>query len=219
MGDRMSAIAAYEELLGLGAQPASAHVVAEMRASFEQRTGSFGPDDPWFDARGQAFWDDALTTQKFGARAAAALPDTAREWAPRFERAHRGLFRAHHEASMFVIDDLWSGAAFVIDAPSDALASALEAASVDTAGEDQLFDGRVAGCAAPFSVVLLPGAVFHRAEASAAIEAVVTEAKKKGLAKDDALDALLRMDRKLQSHARVKPTYAYRADLLASRAL
>ena len=211
-------MAAYEELLGLGAKPAWAEVVAEMRAAFEARTGAFGPDDAWFEARGQAFWDDALTTQGFGHRIGEPLSETAREWAPRFERAHRGLFRAHHEAGSFVIDDLWSGAAFVIDAPSDALRNALDAASVDTAGEDQLFDGRVAGRADPFSVVLLPGAVFHRAEASAAIEAVVIEAKKKELAKDDALDALLRMDRKLQSHARVKPTYAYRADLLAPRA-
>ncbi|MGH7280457.1 MAG: hypothetical protein ACRELY_02955 [Polyangiaceae bacterium] len=219
MGDAMSALAAYEELLGLGAKSAWAEVVAEMRSSFEERTGAFGPDDAWFDARGQAFWDDALTTQKFGRRAAGALGENVRAWASRFERAHRGLFRAHHEAGAIVVGDVWSGAAFVIDAPTDALASALEAASGDTAGEDQLFDGRVAGCADPFSVVLLPGAVFHRAEASAAIEAVVAEAKKKDLAKEDALDALLRMDRKLQSHARVKPTYAYRADLLEPRAI
>lgn len=219
MGDRMSALTAYEELLGLGAKPAWADTVAEMRSSFEERTGAFGPDDSWFDARGQAFWDDALTTQKFAQRAADSLGEGARPWASRFERAHRGLFRARHEAGAFVIDDVWGGASFVIDMPSEALASALEAASVDTAGEDQLFDGRVAGCADPFSVVLLPGAVFHRAEASAAIDAVIAEAKKKNLAKGDALDALLRMDRKLQSHARVKPTYAYRADLLASRAI
>jgi len=219
MGEAMSALAAYEELLGLGAKPAWADIVAEMRRSFEERTGAFWPDDAWFDARGQAFWDDALTTQRFAHRVADSLDEGTRAWAPRFERTHRGLFRAHHEAGAFVIDDVWSGASFVIDAPSDALASALEAASVDTAGEDQLFDGRVIGCASPFSVVLLPGAVFHRAEASAAIEAVVAEAKKKTLAKDDALDALLRMDRKLQSHARVKPTYAYRADLLEQRAL
>lgn len=218
MGEAMSALAAYEELLALGAKPALAEAVAEMRSSFEARTGAFGPDDAWFDTRGQAFWDDALATQKFGRRAFDSLSEGARAWSPRFERAHRGLFRANHEAGAIVVADLWSGAAFVIDAPSDALASALEAASVDTAGEDQLFDGRVVGCADPFSVVLLPGAVFHRAEASAAIEAVVAEAKKKDLAKEDALDALLRMDRKLQSHARVKPTYAYRADLLASRA-
>lgn len=212
-------MAAYEELLGLGAKAAWAEVVAEMRSKFEERAGAFGPDDAWFEARGQAFWDDALTTQRFGLRAAESLDEPVRAWASRFERAHRGIFRAHHEAGSFVIDDVWSGAAFVIDAPSEALASALEAASVDTAGEDQLFDGRVAGCSDPFSVVLLPGAVFHRAEASAAIEAVILEAKKKDLAKDDALDALLRMDRKLQSHARVKATYAYRADLLESRAI
>ena len=36
----------------------------EMRAlhrAFEQRTGAFGPDDPWFESRSRAFWDDALT--------------------------------------------------------------------------------------------------------------------------------------------------------------
>lgn len=211
----MSAQAAYEALLALGASEAFAPVVARMRAAFEKRTGSFGPDDPWFDARGQAFWDDALTTQRFAEHAKDALAERARPWARRFARAHRGLFRARHEAGAYVLDDVWGGASFVIDAPEPALASALEAASADAAGEEQLFDARLVGSATPFSVTLLSGAVFHRAEAKEAILAVVAAAKAKTLARDEALDALLRMDRKLQSHARVKPTYAYRADLLA----
>ena len=45
--------------------------------------------------------------------------------------------------------------------------------------------------------------------------AVVAAAKSKEMPRDRALDALLRMDRKLQSHARVKATYAYRPELLA----
>ncbi len=215
LSPRSTAGAAYEELLAVGARPACAALVAEMRRTFEERTGAFGPEDAWFETRGSAFWDDALTTQKFGSRADGAS-EAAREWASRFERAHRGLFRAFREGHTFMLDDLWGGAAFVIDAPNAALASALDAACEEN-GEEQLFDGRVVGSADPFSVTLLPGAVFHRAEASVAIASVLASAKTRGLTRDDALDALLRMDRKLQSHARVKATYAYRAELLTQK--
>ena len=34
-----------------------------MRAEFQRRTGTFGPEDPWFENRARAFWDDALVTQ------------------------------------------------------------------------------------------------------------------------------------------------------------
>lgn len=215
MGQSLSASSAYEELLVLGARPSCADIVAEMRKTFEERTGAFGPEDAWFDTRGSAFWDDALTTQKFGSRVE-GVSDGARVWALRFERAHRGLFRAFREGASFMLEDLWGGAAFVIDPPTEALASELVAACEEN-GEEQLFDGRIAGSADPFSVTLMPGAVFHRAEASVAIASVLEAAKARGLTRDDALDALLRMDRKLQSHARVKATYAYRAELLAQK--
>ncbi len=216
MGHSLSASAAYEELLLLAAQSAFADDVAEMRKTFEDRTGAFGPEDAWFETRGQAFWDDALTTQQFGTRVENDLSEGAREWPLRFERAHRGLFRALRDGGGFVLEDLWAGAAFAIDPPSDALTSALTAACEDN-GEEQLFDARIVGSADPFSVTLLPGAVFHRAEASTAIASVVDSARARGLSRDDALDALLRMDRKLQSHARVKATYAYRAELLTQK--
>jgi hypothetical protein len=215
MGHSLSASAAYEELLVLGARPSCADIVAEMRKAFEDRTGAFGPEDAWFEARGQAFWDDALTTQKFGSRADGVSED-AKQWSQRFERAHRGLFRGFREGQSFMLEDLWGNAAFVIDPPSEALASALHAACEEN-GEEQLFDGRIVGSADPFSVTLLSGAVFHRAEASAAVASVLEAAKARGLSRDDALDALLRMDRKLQSHARVKATYAYRAELLTQK--
>jgi len=210
----MSASAAYEELLLLGARASFAADVASMRKTFEARTGAFGPEDVWFEARGQAFWDDVLTTQHFGSRTEAELGEEAKMWARRFERAQRGLFRATHDRGSFVLEDLWGGAEFSIDPPAPSLASALEAACGD-GGEEQLFDGRLVGQADPFSVMLLPGAVFHRAEAREAIVSVVASAKARALLRDDALDALLRMDRKLQSHARVKASYAYRAELLA----
>ncbi|MEO8878551.1 MAG: hypothetical protein ABI461_23380, partial [Polyangiaceae bacterium] len=143
----MSASVAYEELLSLGAHASAAEAVAAMRRTFEARTGAFGPEDAWFEARGQAFWDDALTTQRFGTQfaapsdaAAAASSDDAQMWCARFERAHRGLFRAVHSAGTFVLEDQWGGAEFSIDAPIGALASALEAACGD--GGEQLFDGR-----------------------------------------------------------------------------
>jgi hypothetical protein len=64
-------------------------------------------------------------------------------------------------------------------------------------------------------VALLPGALFHPPEATAAIEAVLVAARDQGLGTDDALDALMRMERTLRSLARVKATYAYRAEALS----
>ncbi|MFO0673414.1 MAG: hypothetical protein U0235_27990 [Polyangiaceae bacterium] len=62
-------------------------------------------------------------------------------------------------------------------------------------------------------MALLPGALFHPPEImTSAIDKVVAAAKAEGLAKDDALDALLRMEARLHAHSRVKPSYAYRAD-------
>src|SRR5450755_1373217 len=115
MGQTMSASAAYDELLVLGARASSADAVAEMRQTFELRTGAFGPEDAWFEARGQAFWDDALTTQRFATRVESELGEETRFWAPRFERAQRGLFRAIHDAQGaggFLLEDLWGGAEF-----------------------------------------------------------------------------------------------------------
>ena len=207
----MTLFETYDAILALGASAARAERVAAMRASFEGRTGAFAPEDPWFEARSRAFWDDAVTTQGFAREVTEALPAGARVWVPRLERAHRGLFRVERGVSVEgrgrVLHDLWSGASFVVHAIDEALEDALAAASAP-------FDGRLVGSADPLEVGLLPGAVFHPADAADPITAVLARARAEGRTGPDVLDALLRMERGLRASARVKAAYAYRADRL-----
>ena len=203
----MSAIEVYETVVALAGEARHAERVAEMRRVFEARTGAFGPDDRWFEARSRAFWDDAVTRQRFARDVEAELPETARGWISAFARSHRGLFRATERDGRWLVVDAWSAAEFVIDTVDDATREELHAA-------DSLFDGRVAAVASPLAVALLPGAVFHPAEATGAIDGVLGAARAAGLSVDDTCDALLRMERTFRSLSRVKAAYAYRPEAL-----
>ena len=203
----MGAIDVYEAVVALAGDARHAARVAEMRRVFEARTGAFGPEDRWFEARSRAFWDDALTRQAFAREVEPEIPDAARAWIAAFARSHRGLFRATEHAGRWLVVDAWSAAEFIIDTVDEATREELHAA-------DSLFDGRVVAIASPLAVALLPGALFHPAEATGAIEGVVRAAKGAGLSADDACDALLRMERSFRSLSRVKAAYAYRPEAL-----
>jgi hypothetical protein len=206
---------AYDALVGRGVAPEHAPRVAELRRSFEARTGPFGPEDPFFDARSAAFWDDAVTSGGFGRDAFERLPDALRgvvePWLAPLERAHRGLFRSRTVGALRVVTDVLSNAEFVLLEVEDGMHDALTAASGADGG---LFDGRVAAGYAPTSVALLPGAVFHPPEATDALLAVVREARGQKLDPFDVCDALLRMERHYRTLTRMKPAYAYRASEL-----
>jgi hypothetical protein len=206
----MTLFEAYDAILALGASPERAARVAEMRAEFERRTGEFSPEDPWFEARSRAFWDDAVTTQGFAREVQGALPEGAAPWVGRLERAHRGLFVAAEGSARGapVLRDLWSGAEFQVHEVDAATRDALEAALAP-------FDARLVGSDDPPRVAMLAGAVFHPAEAAGPIDAVLARAKAERRRGGDVLDALLRMERGLKASARVKAAYAYRADRLA----
>jgi hypothetical protein len=207
----MTLFAAYDAVLALGASPERAARVAEMRRAFEKRTGDFAPEDPWFEARSRAFWDDAVTTQGFAREAAEALPEAARAWVPGLSRAHRGLFvTAEASGGAPVVKDLWGGAEFEVHLLDDATRDALRAASAP-------FDARLVGVDDPPRVGMLPGALFHAADAAQAILAVVERAKAESREGPEVLDALLRMERGYRASARVKAAYAYRADRLGPR--
>jgi hypothetical protein len=175
-----------------------------MRADFEARTGAFVPEDPWFEERSRAFWCDAVTTGRFGREVVAELGPEEQAWLGPLERAHRGLFRA--EGSLLV--DAWSGAELLVTTLDEGSRAELDASA------GQLFDARVVGADEPFVVALLPGAVFHPRDATAAIAPVLAAAHTRAMATGDVLDALLRMGRSLRSLSRVKASYAYRADAL-----
>ena len=199
---------AYEALVLSCAAPPHADALAELRRAFEGRTGAFGPEDPWFEVRSRAFWDDALTTQGFARDAALSAGEELVPWGLAFSRAHRGLFERYEDRAVTVDDgcvlvrDVISGAAFVVDV-DPAIGDAVFRA-------DGFFDARLVGVRG--RVGMLPGAVFHRTDARAPILEVVKRASEKGMHPDRTLDALLRMELRLTSLSRVKVAYAYRAE-------
>ena len=204
-----------DAMLALAAAPARQARVLAMRAEFEARTGSYSSRDSFFEARSAAFWDDALTRGAFGRELAAELADDARALVEPFARAHRGLFsvarpldgrgRVETPDDAFLLVDAWSGAELVAEPSTPGLRDALESAS-------GLVDARVVGAAG--RIVVLPGAVFHHADALAPTLALLPEAHARGLSTHDALDALLRMDHALRTLSRVKPAFAYRKEAL-----
>ena len=207
----MTLLEAYEAIVAQGASPLFAPKVAAMHQAFEARTGAFTPEDPWFEARSRAFWDDAVTGQRFGQEASASLSDEVRRFVPMLERAHRGLFMVDSGGGRRLLRDVWSGASFLVDEIDDGMRDALGAASAP-------FDARLVGAMDGGSprVALLPGAVFHPDEAIEPIEKVLDAARAAEMPTDATLDALLRMERSLRSLARMKAAYAYRPSALTS---
>ncbi|HEX8793538.1 MAG TPA: hypothetical protein VF765_21495 [Polyangiaceae bacterium] len=208
----MGLLETVARIVQLGGAPARAARVAALRARWEERTGAFSPEDPWFEERSRAFWDDAVTAQRFGGDVMDELEESERAWLGPLERAHRGLFRVSVE-DRDVLEDVWSGAQLVVSTVDEASRAELDASS------GQLFDARVVGTAGPsLTVALLPGAVFHSRDATEPIAPVLAAARAQGMSTADTLDALLRMQRALRSLSRVKPAYAYRAEALSPRA-
>ncbi len=203
----MGLLETVARIVQLGGAPARAARVATLRASWEERTGAFSPEDPWFEERSRAFWDDAVTSQRFGRDVADELEESERAWLGPLERSHRGLFRVSAE-DREVLEDVWSGAQLVVSTVDEASRAELDASA------GQLFDARDE----PLTVALLPGAVFHSRDATEHVAPVLAAARSRGMSTGETLDALLRMQRALRSLSRVKPAYAYRAEALSPHA-
>jgi hypothetical protein len=207
----MTLFEAYDALLAAAARPEHAARVAEMQRAFEARTGELPRGERWseaLEARMRAFWDDALATQGFAVAVATELPEGARPWAAAIARAHRGLFVLAGEADgARVVRDLWGGAEFLVHAIDDATRLALGAVSAP-------FDARLVGSDDPPRVAMMPGAIFHPADAAGPIAKVLDHARAAGRRGDTVLDTLLTMERDLRVSARVKAAYAYRLEKL-----
>lgn len=197
-------------IVELAGASSHAHAVATLREAFQARTGAFAPDDPWYEERIRAFWCDAVTRGRLGRRVEAELGEGGTRWLGPLERAHRGLFRIGDDESRLV--DIWSGVELEVGLMDDASRAELDASG------GQLLDGRVVGLDDPFTVALLPGAVFHPRDATPCIAPVLEAARGQNLHTTETLDALLRMHRALRSLSRVKPVYAYRPEALSPRA-
>ncbi len=133
----MGLLESVARIVELGGAPARAERVAALRASWEERTGAFSPEDPWFEERSRGFWDDAVTTQRFGCDVADELREDERVWLGPLERAHRGLFRVSAE-DRDVLEDVWSGAELVVLT----LVDDASRAELDAARRSAPLDGR-----------------------------------------------------------------------------
>jgi hypothetical protein len=205
----------YEAFVAMGATgdpPQLTPHAAEMREHYQKRTGAFGAEDPWFEARSRAFWDDALTTGFTDLMPDPEdLTEQVRTIAMRMKRAHRGFFVVDHDAAEAedgsCLVDLWSGAVLLV-------AHLDEAQAVDLEHAEGPIDARVMGLPETTSLFVLPGAYHHSAEAREPATAVLEAARERGLGSQAVLDALMRMDLVLRSSSRVKPTFAYRIESL-----
>lgn len=209
-------IAAYEAIIGLGDAADLGAEAARMKREFQRRTGAFGPEDPWFETRARAFWDDALTTQGFAALAADHLdgdtraPAAIRAIAASLGRAHRGFFLVEEvdDRGAYLVD-VWSGAELLVRHLDETQALTLEHA-------EGAMDARVTAGAAGADLFLLPGAYHHSPDALEPAQRVLLAAQDRGMSTQDALDALMRMDLVFRSSSRVKAGFAYRVEGLAA---
>jgi hypothetical protein len=199
----MLPFAVYEAVLARAGSAAHAHRVVRLRDAFAQRTGAFSSEDPWFERRSRAFWDDALTRGGLGEALALELPDEMRATATRFSTAHRGLFDLEVSPEGVRFRDEWSGVELFVSVFDEATRAGI------FRHQGGLADARLVADDAG-AVYMLPGAFFHPDDATPSIEAVVDEAKRRGMSKDAALDALLLMEHRLVTLSRVKASYAYR---------
>ena len=205
-----SALLAMHERVGAAAHGAR---VLTLKRAFEARTGAFGPDDAWFEARSAAFLDDALTSQGMARTIEPELGPEHRVYVTPLERAHRGLFRVRRLGRGFLLSDVWSGVELHVDSEAGGgVADALKSAA-------GFVDGHVVGAIqrGACEIALMPGAVFHSEEATSAIETLLPLARDRGLSTGAFLDALLRMDHALRSLSRVKAAFAYRAEALPKK--
>lgn len=191
-------LAAYDAVVARGASGELGERAAAMRELFQRRTGVFHADDPWFEARSRAFWDDALTMQGFAALAGDGS----------FGRAHRGFFLVDHiDEGGAALLDVWSGAELLVGLLDEAQTLALRHA-------EGAMDARVVAAGDPVALFVLPGAYHHLPDALEPAIDVLAGARDRGLDTGDTLDALLRMDLVYRSSSRVKASFAYRVEAL-----
>lgn len=176
--------------------------IAASRADFVARTGSFEPDEAFYEERVRAAFDDAVTS--FGAPRAAML----RRWLqahdePRSRallRTWRTLLRVEKVGDHALVRALLTDAEFLVvrdDGPACKLR------------EGDLFDGRLF---VHEGVRLLPGPVFFERDAHQAIGEVIAEAKRHERGSEVSCDALLRMQMRRLRQPGLRVHHVYRWD-------
>jgi hypothetical protein len=110
----------------------------------------------------------------------------------------------HGAGRTVIAQDLWGGAEFVLAFDDDLGRALSEQKRTDPAP----CDGYVAATAEGATV--LPGHLFHPAEARPLIEANLETGRGRSLTMPFVLDSLLRMEHALRTLSRVSVRYAYR---------
>jgi hypothetical protein len=185
-------LTAYDALVAETAEDTARSVA--LRDAYQRRTGVFGPEDPWFETRSRALWDDVLTSPGFP-----------------YARAHRGFFvvaQVAAEEGDSLLVDLWSGAELCVRHLDEAQTLALDHA-------EGPIDARVVAAGDPPALYVLPGAYHHAADALEPAAVVLGGARDRGMQTTDALDALMRMDLVFRSSSRVKASFAYKVEALS----
>ena len=204
--------ALYDQIVSQAARPPFAERSQQLRAAFAERCGSFEPGEPAAELREQAAWEDALTHGGLAREVAPRLADPeARQVASALLGALRGVFLFETVAGAVVARDLWSGAELLVS-KSDSIARELVAPALEAGSQpcQARLLATLDGC------VVLPGVLFHPADALAGVQGVMTAAHQRQLDADHVFDALLRMEQRWRTLSRVKVTYAYRAEFLGA---
>ncbi len=202
--------AVYDELVARASRPPHAERSRELRSGFLERCGRLSADHPAAAARETAAWEDALVRGGLLLELTSELEDAGeRAIARAFLRSQRGVFVFERVDSLLLARDLWSRAEFVVSARDGV---GRDVASAGVHDDSPPCQARVLATAE--GAALLPGTVFHPADARAAIEQALLDARRRKLDTDRVLDALLRMEHAWQTMSRVKVAYAYRADAM-----
>lgn len=181
--------------------------IAAARADFVARTGSFEPDEPFYEERVRAAFDDAVTSH--GSPRAAML----RRWLLSHDEPRtRALLRTWR--TLLVVEKVGEHAlvrALLTDAPFLVVRDEGPAGKLR---EGDLFDGRLF---VHDGVRLLPGPVFFERDAHQAIGAVLAEARRHGRGSEASCDALLRMQMRRLRQPGLRVHHVYRWDAFDRR--
>jgi hypothetical protein len=185
----------------LGALPAAD--VASAREAFAARTGTFSAEEPFYEERLRAAFDDALTA--WGSPPGVLLA----RWLERHDEP-RAAAMARSWRSLFSVASVEDGA--LVRAPltggelrlsgGDGPASRLR--------QGDLFEGRV--FVHDGAVLLMPGAIFFERDVHQAIDVIVAEAARHRRDSDALCDSLLRMQMRLFRQPALRVHHVYRWD-------
>ncbi len=204
--------AVYDELVLRAVGAAWGERSQALRAGLSERCGHFQRDHEAAAARDAASMEFALVGGELAREIGAGLSDAAeRELATQIAGAIPALLMFHDHSGLLVAEDLWSGASWWI-APTDDVGRDVRVQLPDSPIAQCRLVVQQSGCA------VLPGVVFHPADAREPIQATLRRASALGLSTQQVMEALLRMEHSWQTLSRVKVTYAYRADALVSPA-